>query len=234
MSHSGGQHGRERVEQPLRRDLLEPLEGVQQARTEVDLPAGDGEQPAVAGQEEVPLPQVEPRFEPRPGVIVGAVVAARRDPERPGLVAPDPRPAWRSGSRRRRTRPRTAPASRSARRPCRSAGRIFAPTTHPSSKIGSTASVPLHQPGAGLLRALDQERVEVVPRPHEAVVRASVELRPRELDRGAARVHTQALHALEARRRRGRRPSSGSRRRCEGSGRRRRPSRGGTGPCRRR
>ena len=69
IPHSGGQHRRERVEQPLGRDVLEVLEGVEQPGAEVDPAAGHREQPAVARQQQVALPQVEPRLEPRSRVI---------------------------------------------------------------------------------------------------------------------------------------------------------------------
>ena len=207
MPNDGRQHRRERVEQSLRRDVLEVLERVQQPGAQVDRASRHREQPPVARQEQVALPEVEPRFEPWPGVIVRAVVAARGDPERPALVAHD---AGRLGEPRRRAVGRDdEPGAHLDRLRVLVLGRAgsCAPRTHPSLMIGRDGLGALHQSGAGLLRALRQQRVEVVPRPHQAVVGERPQLRERQLDRGVAGVDAQTLHPLESRLGQGRRPS---------------------------
>ena len=126
------QHPCEGVEQPLRRDVLESLEGVEQPGAEVDPASGDREEPAVAGQQQVAVPQVEPGLDPRTRVVVDAVVAAGGDPERPDSGRGGRRPASRSGSRRRRRRARTVRGSPWAPRRVRRAGRTRRPATYPS------------------------------------------------------------------------------------------------------
>ena len=84
-----GKHLRERVEQSRSRDVLEVPERAEQAGAEVHAAVGHREEPAVAGEEHVALPQVEPGLEPRTAEVGRAVVATGGDAEGAGLVAAD-------------------------------------------------------------------------------------------------------------------------------------------------
>ena len=192
-----GEHPGERGEELLCRYLFEVTEGVEEPRAKVDPAPRHREEPSVAREQHVAVPQIEPRLEPRPRAVGRPVVAASRDPQRPGVVASDARRPGEPPGRavRRDDEPGSDPRGVGVL----VRGRTHLGALHPAvDDHGRDRFGLLHQASPGLHGPLHEQVIESVPRHHEPVSGERGQFGPRQLEHGVPRIDAKTDHLLEA------------------------------------